>query len=895
MHRSTTHVLSIIASLLLLAAPPGARAQCQQWKDGPLTAPNPSANGQVLAMTVWDTDGAGPAEPSLVIGGTFTQVGGVSANRVAIWNGWHWSALGTGCNNTVHALGVFNGQLFAGGDFTTAGGTSANRIARWTGTGWLPLGTGTNGGNPWGRVSALTVFDGGLIVGGSFTSVGGGAANCIARWSGSFWTALGAGMALAGNSPRVQCLAVFNSQLYAGGLFDHAGTVTANNIARWNGSTWNDLGPAFGGDGTDGQVRCMLVHNSALYVGGSFTEVPVLGGTLSAAGIARWTGSAWQSLDGGIPGSTIGAMAEESNGVLVGGFFPGTFNSIALWDDISDAWEPLDEGGLASGSVQSMVLYDHHYSGNGDIIVGGAFVGAGGLAVSNIVRVSDFILEYQPLAAPMVPAAIATLGSWLVVAGSGSQPTPTGIAENIMVWDGLELAPLGGGPNGWLQTMATKPGAPGTMELVVGGFFSAVGVSPPVAANNIAKWSDAGGWSAMGNGFNDVVWAVERLPANQFFGEAIVAGGKFTAAASGSPAFNRVALWDVASASWFSLGTGFNDDVLALTAYTSGPVARQIVAGGDFTTASGVSANHIARWDAPNLNGWVAMGSGFNGAVIGIERHNGSTYAAGNFTASGATPISHVARWTGTAWEQVGAGLPSNTWGLHSSGGILYANIFAPVGQSGLMKWDGASWSQVAGGANNDPIHSVFAIGTYHDELHISGYLSSTATAQVRLTDWTRYLTTGAPWIASQPVSQFPACGLAPTFTIQPAAGYSGLSYSWRRNGTPLSNGVTSHGTTISGATTNQLKLINVSGADDGAYDCVLSNTCGSETSAPAMLTVDTTCCADANHSGAVNIDDLLQVINNWGATGNSADVTHDGVVDIDDMLAVINGWGACP
>jgi hypothetical protein len=59
-------------------------------------------------------------------------------------------------------------------------------------------------------------------------------------------------------------------------------------------------------------------------------------------------------------------------------------------------------------------------------------------------------------------------------------------------------------------------------------------------------------------------------------------------------------------------------------------------------------------------------------------------------------------------------------------------------------------------------------------------------------------------------------------------------------------------------------------------------------------------CPTDINNSGATDIDDLLEVINNWGLSGggNPADIAPpggDGIVNIDDLLAVINGWGACP
>src|SRR5207247_7392427 len=53
-------------------------------------------------------------------------------------------------------------------------------------------------------------------------------------------------------------------------------------------------------------------------------------------------------------------------------------------------------------------------------------------------------------------------------------------------------------------------------------------------------------------------------------------------------------------------------------------------------------------------------------------------------------------------------------------------------------------------------------------------------------------------------------------------------------------------------------------------------------------------CPADVNGNGVVDIDDLLQVIAQWGQTGGSADVNHDGVVNIDDLLLVIGAWGTC-
>ena len=59
---------------------------------------------------------------------------------------------------------------------------------------------------------------------------------------------------------------------------------------------------------------------------------------------------------------------------------------------------------------------------------------------------------------------------------------------------------------------------------------------------------------------------------------------------------------------------------------------------------------------------------------------------------------------------------------------------------------------------------------------------------------------------------------------------------------------------------------------------------------------VPTPCLADLNTDQTVNVDDLLAVINAWGACANcAADINNDNTVNVDDLLAVINAWGPCP
>jgi hypothetical protein len=84
-------------------------------------------------------------------------------------------------------------------------------------------------------------------------------------------------------------------------------------------------------------------------------------------------------------------------------------------------------------------------------------------------------------------------------------------------------------------------------------------------------------------------------------------------------------------------------------------------------------------------------------------------------------------------------------------------------------------------------------------------------------------------------------------------------------------------------------------GQDDEGELYVLANATGTpfeETG--VVLRIESACPADINGDGVVNIDDLFEVLNNWGASGVGADVNFDRTVNIDDLFAVLNNWGTC-
>ena len=100
-----------------------------------------------------------------------------SFRGIDTWDGSSWSPFETDLDGAVSALTVYDGQVIAGGSFTRIGGVAANHIAAWDGKRWSPLGSGTDG-----PVTRLAVYEGSLIVAGDFHRAGGRFSESITVW-----------------------------------------------------------------------------------------------------------------------------------------------------------------------------------------------------------------------------------------------------------------------------------------------------------------------------------------------------------------------------------------------------------------------------------------------------------------------------------------------------------------------------------------------------------------------------------------------------------------------------------------------------------------------------------------------------------------------------------------
>src|SRR6185295_12932242 len=179
-------------------------------------------------------------------------------------------------------------------------------------------------------------------------------------------------------------------------------------------------------------------------------------------------------------------------------------------------------------------------------------------------------------------------------------------------------------------------------DVLAGGNFDTAG---GIRARGLARWNGSA-WSILGSEIAGRVLALAVMPNGD-----LIAGGDFLSI--GSASVNRVARWN--GSSWTNLGTGISGSVYCLATWPNGDIA----AGGQFATAGGVAAHNIARWNGAN---WSALGAGITDGTSSNVNDikvlpNGDLLAGGFFTSAGGVTVNNIARWSGSNWSALGSGL----------------------------------------------------------------------------------------------------------------------------------------------------------------------------------------------------------------------------------------------
>jgi hypothetical protein len=521
-----------------------------------------------------------------------------------------------------------------------------------------------------------------------------------------------------------------NGNVYVGGDFSFIGTVQANFVAKWNGSVWSPLGSGMAGRG-GGQkgprVYCLACDNRGnVYAGGDFTTA----GEVTARSIAVWNGITWSALGSGINGSVY-ALAVNGTNVYVGGYFSHAGGvpaaAIAVWNGSS--WSGLGSG---LGSDVYALAVD-----GVKVYAGGDFSTAGG-APANCLAVWDGS-AWSGLGAGFggtnedAVYAIAVSGTNVYVGGYfasvGAVP-----ATNIAVWDGSVWSSLDAG-FGEYDTV-TEIGVGGT-NVYVGGYFTSAG---GVAANHIAVYS-GNAWSALGSGMaggtkispsqtgaalGSVVYVITVSGTN------VYAGGQFTRA--GGVTANHIAVWN--GNAWSALGSGMGDVVNGVAVG-----GTSVYAVGYFTSAGGTAANRVARW---NDGTWSALGSGIGGVtsddntgvdptVYAVAVSGNNVYVGGDFTTAGGIVASNVAVWNGSIWLPLGSGMNAPVYALAVSGSNVYAGgrftVAGGVTATYVAVWNGHAWSSLRDNFGNGTSGDVTALAVSGTTVYVGGRFTSAGSA----------------------------------------------------------------------------------------------------------------------------------------------------------------------
>jgi uncharacterized delta-60 repeat protein len=427
----------------------------------PVDSFNPGANNSVRAVAL-QPDGR------ILVGGTFTKIGGggfgaTTRNRIARLNtdGSVDNTFNPGANNDVIAFAVQpDGKIVVSGLFTTMGGggtgtTTRNRIARLNSDGSLD--TSFNPGAN-SAVQALALQpDGKILVGGSFTTLGGGGTGATFR---NFIGRLNAdGSVDTGFNPgadgSIDTIAVqSDGNILLGGTFFRLGGGTGTTSRTFFGRvTGAGAVDAFAPDPNTSVSAIVLLPDGRIVVGGAFTRFGTLSSGVTRRRLARLsaTGVVDTAFDPGTTGNVYALALQTDGKIVVGGSFSGvgggtgttTRNDLARINSDGSVDSGFDPGANGILGIDRVVLQP-----DGKIIVTGDFTMLGGGSSGTTARSYIGRLDTgtgSPAAAPTITTVAPSSGpvaggTAITITGTGFQAGATvsigGVAATSIVVSG---------------------------------------------------------------------------------------------------------------------------------------------------------------------------------------------------------------------------------------------------------------------------------------------------------------------------------------------------------------------------------------------------------------------------------------------------------------------------
>lgn len=852
--------------------------------------PGVNANRSIQASVSWDPDGPGPAEPLLVVSTDGAGAGYSFGGRVFAYDGLAWRPLGLGFGSTsqvVTSLAVFRGELYAAGNFDQGErpGTVLRGLARWDGAAWQPV-----PGNPsLSGFQTLFVYNGELIAATASAqlTIDGQNAGGAASFDGTAWHRIG--QAPVG----IRCFGTYGNDLIAGGIFGAYNGTTFNNIARWDGNSWQPMGAP--NAGTSGPVMALQEFQGSLFVGGEFNQA----GGFGYSGLARWNGSSWSANVGSNFNGFVYSLLERSGVLYAGGSFSTiggkSLYYIAALD--SGGWRRAANGEISTNfnsKVQSLASVGGRIFGAGSfpgVNVAGFGGGFGSIASFS----EDPSVPFSPLTSlkGMLLNGFAHLGGSLYAYGiltydfnNLKSPTVAKLVHGEWQLAGGSLTSdeyFGDGP-----TFARLRAAVEYQDkLVFAGIFSSVDGVP---ARAVAAF-DGASWSAV---VPSALWpAIVSLHSVAVFDGSLILGGEFQGAAAVEGPVSNIARWD--GGQLHAMGTI--------------PSRVRIIRNLEGRLYAGTDQDAF-QW---NGTAWVALRSSAN---VGLENVNDFILYKGTLIAEA---DGRAARWDGISWTNLNVGGSSELGGLIEYDGQLFR--FGSIGGSNPVSFNIRSWT------GTNPWRGVGSVPDYrptltgnsmmtlncaivHDgELYFGGFVGTPAPGGYTFGSpkgvvVSRFTSDTLPRFDGQPIDQVFTLNREARLQASLVAGVerpSQIIFQWRRNGVPITNGsggASAGGGTVQGATSATLHIDGVQASDAGEYDVVATG-CGSQASAAGDIRIRLIP-QDINADGLVNDEDFALFANDYDIMLCAAsempyscpsDFNGDGLVDDSDFVLFVPAY----
>jgi len=212
-----------------------------------------------------------------------------SGPGLATWDGLTWALLDS--VNDVGKLMIHNDSLWALVSLHSDSG-NITTVATWKNDSWINMYHADTIIGEWTPYD-LTFYKNELYIAGNINNIQHLEINEIARFDGTRWRDVGNFQ--DGSLDDVRKLLVWQDTLYVAGAFEEANGSPGNGIAKWDGHNWHRLNDGVWQNGGPA-ITDIKVFNNELYACGWFYWVDGIQQGLGFHGFAKWDGNRWCTL-----------------------------------------------------------------------------------------------------------------------------------------------------------------------------------------------------------------------------------------------------------------------------------------------------------------------------------------------------------------------------------------------------------------------------------------------------------------------------------------------------------------------------------------------------------------------------------------------------------------------